>query len=149
MQTSDKGGGTDDLPLDPAINVTPFIDVMLVLLIIFMVTAPMMTTGMKVELPRSSALKPPPETRRPVTVNIGEDGELQVDGTAVTRATLTALVRQQLAGEDRPILIRGDRRVPYGTIADTMSALSEAGLGKITLALERASREPLAGPDSK
>lgn len=137
MQTSDKGGGTDDLPLDPAINVTPFIDVMLVLLIIFMVTTPMMTTGMKVDLPRASAIKPPSEPLRPIQVTIGEAGELQVDGVTTTRAALAGLVRQQLGGEDRPIHIRGDRRVPYGTVADAMSALSEAGLGKLTLAFER------------
>ncbi len=145
MQVSDIHDGSDELPLDPAINVTPFIDVMLVLLIIFMVTAPMMTTGMKVELPRSSIIKPPSDTRRPVTVSIGEGGELRVDSVITTPATLVALVRQQLAGEDRPIHIRGDRRVPYGAIADAMTTLSEAGLGRLTLAFERRPpREPTA-----
>jgi len=84
-----------------------------------------------------------------VTVSIGERGELQVDDVMTTRGQLVLLVRQQLSGEDRPIHIRGDRRVSYGAVADDMTTLSKAGLGKFMLSLEIASSPSEIVPERK
>jgi biopolymer transport protein TolR len=136
MQSSSPHPGDDDLAPLADINVTPFIDVMLVLLIIFMVTAPMMTTGMKVDLPKSSAAKPI-EPQRPVVVTVGAAGELQVGDTMVAKDELVSAVKLALNGEERPVQVRGDGRTAYANVVAVMEALSAEGLPKFVLAFER------------
>jgi biopolymer transport protein TolR len=117
------------------INVTPFVDVMLVLLIVFMVTAPLLTVGVPLELPKTDAKQLPPETE-PITVSIVGDGAIYLQETRVERSALLPQLRAIAAeGYDRRIFIRADRNVGYGRVADVMAMMSAAGytnLGLVT-----------------
>lgn len=114
------------------INVTPLIDVMLVLLIVFMVAAPLATVDLPVDLPRASAAAPqrPP---RPIFITMRVDGSMAVGGDAVERSSLVSAVNGAAEGDrSRPIFLRADRRLEYGTVVETMTRLQSAGY-KITL----------------
>ena len=111
--------GDDDLQETHEINVTPFIDVMLVLLIIFMVAAPLATVDIKVDLPASTA-KPAPRPDKPIYLSIKEDKSLYLDN-------LTN------ADKDKTIFFRGDKVVEYGRLMEVMDALRGAGYLKIGL----------------
>jgi biopolymer transport protein TolR len=115
------------------INVTPFVDVMLVLLIVFMVSAPLLTAGVPVDLPDAQA-KPLAIDKTPITVTIDHDGKvfLQKDPVAIDQLVpkLTALATD---GPDARIYVRGDRTVSYGTIMQVMATISGAGFKHIGL----------------
>jgi biopolymer transport protein TolR len=115
------------------INVTPFVDVMLVLLIVFMVTAPLLSAGVPVDLPQADA-KPLALEKEPVTVTIDPAGKVFVGDTAVDMndlvPKLTAAVGNDL---DQRIYVRGDKTVSYGTIMTVMGALNGAGFQHIGL----------------
>ena len=118
------------------INVTPFVDVMLVLLIIFMVTAPLLVTGVKVDLPDSSAGALDQE-QKPVQISLAADGDLFVDDQPVSRLELPARLAQ-IAGsateEGGPrIFLRADRNLDYGVVMRVMGELNNAGLRKVAL----------------
>jgi biopolymer transport protein TolR len=117
------------------INITPMVDVMLVLLIIFMVAAPMMTSGVPVDLPQTAANEMPSQTR-PITVAVSPEGSIFVDETAVTEDNLIATVGGLATVEDR-IYLRGDTTANYGTVMRVMGMLSAAGYTKIGLVTER------------
>ncbi|ODT68064.1 MAG: protein TolR [Pelagibacterium sp. SCN 63-23] len=117
------------------INVTPMVDVMLVLLIIFMVAAPMMTSGVPVDLPRTAANEMPSQTR-PITVAVTPEGAIFVDETPVTETDLITTVGGLATTEDR-IYLRGDTTANYGTVMRVMGMLSAAGYSKIGLVTER------------
>lgn len=119
------------------INVTPLVDVMLVLLIVFMVAAPLMTMGVPVNLPRTAAQAMPLE-RKPITVTVTPEGAISIDGDPVTMETLVASVGA-LIGEktDERLYVRGDAEVAYGRIMEVMGALSAAGYAEIGLITER------------
>ncbi|MRW90476.1 protein TolR [Duganella sp. FT80W] len=118
------------------INVTPLVDVMLVLLIVFMVAAPMMTAGVKVDLPTSNA-KPLQEPKPPIVVSIDAEGTVYVNQTASTPDTLLALMAKEADGDkERRIHLRGDQALAYGRIVKTMGALNDAGYARIALVSE-------------
>jgi biopolymer transport protein TolR len=117
------------------INVTPMVDVMLVLLIIFMVAAPMMTSGVPVDLPRTAANEMPSQTR-PITVAVTPEGAIFVDETPVSETELLTTVGGLATTEDR-IFLRGDTTANYGTVMRVMGLLSSAGYSKIGLVTER------------
>jgi biopolymer transport protein TolR len=117
------------------INITPMVDVMLVLLIIFMVAAPMMTSGVPVDLPRTAANEMPSQTR-PITVAVSPEGSIFVDETPVGEADLVTTVGTLATVEDR-IYLRGDTTANYGTVMRVMGLLSAAGYTKIGLVTER------------
>jgi biopolymer transport protein TolR len=117
------------------INITPMVDVMLVLLIIFMVAAPMMTSGVPVDLPRTAAGEMPSQTQ-PITVAVSPDGAIFVDETPVEEASLITTVGELATLEDR-IYLRGDTTANYGTVMRVMGMLSAAGYTKIGLVTER------------
>jgi len=122
------------------INVTPLVDVMLVLLIVFMVAAPMMTAGVKVDLPTSNA-KPLQEPKPPIVVSINAEGTVYVNQTAATPDTLLSLMEQEAAGDkERRIHLRGDQGLAYGRIVKTMGALNDAGYARIALVSEQPSQ---------
>ena len=118
------------------INVTPLVDVMLVLLIVFMVAAPMMTAGVKVDLPTSNA-KPLEEPKPPIVVSIDAAGVVYVNQAPTTPATLLAAMQREAGGDtERRIHLRGDQRLAYGKIVATMGTLNDAGYAKIALVSE-------------
>lgn len=129
------GNRTGVAPLSD-INVTPLVDVMLVLLIVFMVAAPLMAQGVKVDLPSSHA-KPLKEEKPPIAVSLDSDGKLYVDKAAVTKDTLIAALAREAAGDkERRINIRGDKTLAYGKVIETMGEINDAGFSKIALVSE-------------
>jgi len=126
-----RGGGRYEPVSD--INITPFVDVMLVLLIVFMITAPMLAAGMLVDLPKAKSARPL-DPREPVIVTIAKDGKLYVGRDEVSRAALAAAVRAKLGDDqNRQIYVRGDRDVIYGEIVAVMDELALNGLVKMAL----------------
>lgn len=118
------------------INVTPMVDVMLVLLIIFMVTAPLLTAGVPVNLPDSSA-KPLDQDQKPVQIALDEQGRLFVNDDEVTEAILPDVLGQIAAkspsGKPPEIYLRADRGLAYGKVMRVMGELNRAGLNRVAL----------------
>ena len=116
------------------INVTPLVDVTLVLLIIFMVTAPMLATGVKVNLPQASLAAQPLPQQEPVTITMARDGTIFVNAERVAREQLVGVVRALLKERtDSPIRLRGDRDASYGDIIGVLDLLAAEGLTKIAI----------------
>tara|TARA_R110002049_G_scaffold23781_5_gene84609 strand:+ start:59052 stop:59462 length:411 start_codon:yes stop_codon:yes gene_type:complete len=116
------------------INVTPFVDVMLVLLIIFMVAAPLLTVGVPVELPKTAASALPSEPEEPLTVTVSADGNIQIQTTETPRDQLVTKLRA-IATErasDR-VYLRADGKVPYAVVMEVMGALNKGGFSNIGL----------------
>jgi len=115
------------------INVTPFVDVMLVLLVIFMVAAPMMQQGLNVELPEVSGAPALEQRQEPVTVSVRRDGSLAVDGVRVKQLDkLPAVLKQVLAErQDDRVWLEADRKVAYGRVVEIMAAIRAAGITKV------------------
>jgi biopolymer transport protein ExbD/biopolymer transport protein TolR len=134
MSVSLRNSGGDDLyqPLSD-INVTPLVDVMLVLLIIFMVTAPLLTPGVKVDLPKAGsaqALNP----KAPLIVSIGKDGALAFGAEPVTLDSLGSLVQGKLAADPTQVVhVRGDVDAPFGDVVQAMDRLRLAGVEHIAI----------------
>lgn len=118
------------------INVTPFVDVMLVLLIVFMISAPLLTAGVPVDLPKADA-KPLLGDDEPITVTVDQAGKLYLQETEITLDEIVPkLMAIARAGYDERIYVRGDRTVEYGNVMRVMAALSSAGfrhVGLVTL----------------
>ena len=116
------------------INVTPFVDVMMVLLIIFMVAAPLLTVGVPVELPKTAATALPSEAEEPLTVTITADGSVQIQTTDISREDLIPRLRAIAAerASDR-VFLRADGAVPYVAVMEVMGALNAGGFGNIGL----------------
>jgi biopolymer transport protein TolR len=115
------------------INVTPFVDVMLVLLIIFMVTAPLLTAGIKINLPESaSVLKN--EKNDPVTVSMNSKGEIYIQKKKISPDDLIKrLIALKAQNKDLKIYIKGDKNLNYGKIMDLMSFINKSGFKKVAL----------------
>ncbi|MCS3467959.1 biopolymer transport protein ExbD [Pseudomonas sp. JUb42] len=125
--------GGDDLAENHEINVTPFIDVMLVLLIIFMVAAPLATVDIKVDLPASTA-KPQPRPEKPVFLSVKADQNLYLGDDKVTREQLGAVLDAKTHGKkDTTIFFQADKGVDYGDLMDVMNTLRTAGYLKVGL----------------
>ena len=122
------------------INVTPFVDVMLVLLIIFMVAAPLLTTGVPIDLPDSKAKAISDEDNKPLEVSIAKDGKIFVGETEVTRdRMLTILTSMTENNPDRRIYIRGDKGIDYGQVMSVLGEINGAGFSKVALISEAGS----------
>lgn len=116
------------------INVTPFVDVILVLLIIFMVAAPMLTVGVPVELPRTAASALPTEAEEPLTVTVTVDGVVQIQTTTVPREQLVTRLRAIASERDSDrVFLRADGAVPYAQVMEVMGALNAGGFVNIGL----------------
>ena len=115
------------------INITPFVDVMLVLLIIFMVTAPLLVVGVPVDLPKSGA-KPLSQDQEPLAVTLDKDGKLYLQDTELPLGALIG--RIQAIAENNPdvrIYVRADQTIPYGQVMQVMGALNGAGFSHVAL----------------
>jgi biopolymer transport protein ExbD len=126
-------GGVDELVESHEINVTPFIDVMLVLLIIFMVAAPLATVDLGVDLP-ASAVQPQPRPDKPVFVTVKPDLTVAVGEDVIARDALTATLDSATNNKkDERIFLRADKAVSYGDLMEVMNLLRNAGYLKIAL----------------
>jgi len=128
------------------INVVPYIDVMLVLLIIFMVTAPMLSAGIQVDLPKAAAEPLPPDLE-PLVLSIDAEGAMYLnigdskapqDADRILEVVSAALRREP----ERPVLVNADRTVEYGRVVEGMALLQQAGAQKVGFATESPSRAP-------
>ncbi|AMV70419.1 protein TolR [Desulfuromonas carbonis] len=121
------------------INVTPFVDVMLVLLIIFMVTAPMMEQGLDVNLPEVENAPGLSAGNEPLVVTVARNGNISVGHSRVdTPQKLTPVLKQILAGnQQRQVLLEADRDVPYGRVVQVMAAIRGAGVEKLGMVSEQ------------
>jgi len=125
------------------INVVPYIDVMLVLLIIFMITAPIVQQGVKVELPKLSANSLPPEQQEPVILTVSKSGDYYLNigdnlKKPVSEETVTKRIALVLKQKPQtPILVRGDKDVNYGSVTTAMVLLQSAGAEKVGLMTEQ------------
>ena len=128
------------------INVTPLVDVMLVLLIIFMVTAPLMTSGVTVDLPKTDA-KPLNTDSEPLTVSIDQTGKIFLQDQAVELPELVAKL-QAIAqdNKDRRIFVRGDKDLAYGRIMEVMGTITQGGFTKVALLAEQPVTQPASQP---
>ncbi|BBI19888.1 MAG: biopolymer transporter ExbD [Pseudomonadota bacterium] len=127
-----RGRGSRRRPMSE-INVTPFVDVMLVLLIIFMVTAPLLTAGVPIDLPDSRAAQLPSDQQQ-VTISIDQAGYVYIDDAAVELGGLPqALESIPRSGEGPDITLRADRALDYGRVMAVMGELNRAGLNRISL----------------
>lgn len=124
------------------INVVPFIDVMLVLLVIFMITAPLLTQGVKVDLPKTQAKALSEKDKEPLIVTVNAKGEYFLNladkpNQPITERTLSYLAKTQLEkqqeGQQRPVLVRGDKNVNYGSVMQAMVLLQQAGAKSVGL----------------
>ena len=131
------------------INITPMVDVMLVLLIIFMVAAPLMTVGVPVKLPETAATALPTEQEEPLTVTITADGRLAIQTTEVSDQEmipkLTAIAAERTS---KKIFLRADGAIPYERVAQVMGALNAGGFNEIGLVTDSAGPSFGAGPAS-
>jgi len=124
------------------INVTPFVDVMLVLLIVFMVTAPLLTVGVPVDLPQTKA-QALSQDREPLSVSIRKNGLIYLQNTPVAEDDLVPRLTAIAAnGYDQRIFVRGDKSVDYGKVMDVMARISAAGFTHIGLVTDVAKPKP-------
>lgn len=127
------------------INVVPFIDVMLVLLVIFMITTPLLTQGIKIQLPQTKAEALPPDQKEPLIVTVDASGNYYLNIASkpqqpITPRVLQNLVASQLKTADqRPVLVRGDKNTNYGKVVEAMSLLQQSGAKSVGLITQSSS----------
>ena len=131
-----NGDGEDDLMGE--INVTPLVDVMLVLLIIFMIAAPMLHQGIEVVLPRAEAQNLPLRMEDPLVISINRDGRVFLRETPVEVADLVDQVKSQTAARgDDTVFLKGDREVPYGKVIEVLDLLHRGGIIHVGMVTDR------------
>ncbi|MFN7709423.1 MAG: protein TolR [Holosporales bacterium] len=142
QKRSNGSGGRFSRPVMSEINVTPLVDVMLVLLVIFMVTAPMMTVGVPVDLPKANASSINEQTE-PLTISVTAKGEIYLQETPVPLEALVPRLQAITAAKpDTRIFVRGDQAIAYGKVMEVMGTLSAAGFSKVALLAELPSPAP-------
>ncbi len=128
-------GDDEDVAYKPMaeINITPMVDVMLVLLIIFMVAAPLMVAGVPVDLPKTSAARVG-QSKKPMVVTLTADGRLQIRNEFVDRGRLVSRLREIRAEEgDGVVYVRGDRNVVYGDVMEILGIVGQSGYARVSL----------------
>lgn len=116
------------------INVTPMVDVMLVLLIIFMVSAPLLTAGVPVDLPNSKAKSIQNPDDKPIELSVDADGNVYLGKTEIKKAALVSILEPMMEGdEERRIYIRADQAIAYGAVMEVLGILNSAGFSKVAL----------------
>ena len=124
------------------INVTPFVDVMLVLLVIFMVTAPMMSEGLEVDLPTARHVEVLPTESENMVMTIKKDGSIYLDEYQVPREELREKLRLLVKEKNKGLFLQADRDVPYGVVVDAMAGIKEAGIEKMGVVAQRGEAAP-------
>ena len=120
------------------INVTPLVDVMLVLLIIFMVATPMLHQGIQVALPRAEARNLPLKVQDPIVLSINRDGQVFLRDALVPLSELADRIKERLAGRpDDTVFLKGDRGVPYGRVIEVLDRLHRSGIVHVGMVTER------------
>jgi biopolymer transport protein TolR len=135
VRSSDAAGDDESEEYKPLaeINVTPFVDVMLVLLIVFMVAAPLMVQGVPVDLPKTSATKLE-KVRKPMVVTLAPDGVLYIRDEAVDRSNLVnRLIALRSQEGDTVVYVRADRKIPYGEVMEILGRVGETGYQRVSL----------------
>mgnify|MGYP002784605258 CR=1 FL=1 len=128
------------------INITPMVDVMLVLLIIFMVAAPLLVTGVPIELPKTTAAKLG-QSKKPMVVTLTADGQLQIRNDFVSKDALVPKLRDILATEgDAVIYVRADKKNPYGEVMDLLGLVGQSGYSRVSLLSQKPSGGGAAAP---
>jgi biopolymer transport protein TolR len=126
-------------PVMSEINVTPMVDVMLVLLIIFMVSAPLLTVGVPIDLPQTQASSLDQADKEPLAISVNTKGQIFLQNTEIPIEELVPklqAISQARGGNDERIYVRGDKTVDYGTVMRVMGRLSAAGFRKVALVTE-------------
>jgi len=126
------GDDGDDLAPMAEINVTPMVDVMLVLLIIFMVAAPMLSSGMKVDLPQAKSAEPT-DPKNPIVLTIATGNKISLGADEIARIDLVPRIRAMIGTEDRVVHVRGDRTATYGDIVSVLDELALNGITRLSL----------------
>jgi biopolymer transport protein TolR len=139
LQPSSDTGEERYAPLSE-INVTPMVDVMLVLLVIFMVAAPLLTVGVPIDLPKTSAAQVT-EPKQPIIVSVNRDDQAFIDDAPVTAGELKGRLGSLAADPTRIVYVRGDRTLPYGRVMDLLGLVNSAGFNKVSLLAEAAPPE--------
>jgi biopolymer transport protein TolR len=131
------------------INVTPLVDVMLVLLVVFMVTAPLLTVGVPVDLPQTQA-PPINEPKEPLVITVNRDGAIFIAETSVPIEALVARL-QSITGSnpDAALYVRGDKEISYGRVLEVMSLVSSAGFRKVSLVAEMPKGRPASSQPAR
>jgi biopolymer transport protein TolR len=138
MAFSLGNGNGDDDPVMADINVTPLVDVMLVLLIIFMITAPMLHQGIEVALPRAEAANLPLRTEDPLVLSIDREGDVFLRESPVEVSELVDRVKAEMAsGGDDAVFLKGDRDVPYGRVIEILDLLHQGGIVHVGMVTDR------------
>jgi biopolymer transport protein TolR len=131
-------GGDDDDQVMADINVTPLVDVMLVLLIIFMIAAPMLHQGIEVALPRAEAQNLPMRMEDPLVLSVDRDGKLFLRETPVEIEDLVDQLKAQIESRgDDAVFLKGDRDVPYGRIVEVLDVLHRGGIVHVGMVTDR------------
>src|SRR6201985_392906 len=144
QQGTTRGRGRSRRRPMAEINVTPFVDVMLVLLIVFMVTAPLLTVGVPVDLPKTKA-QALSQDREPLSITVKRDGQIYLQNTPIAEEGLVAkLTAISQNGYDQRIFVRGDKSVDYGRVMEVMGLLSSAGFTHIALVTDVAQHKTQA-----
>ncbi|MBR0652376.1 protein TolR [Roseomonas terrae] len=145
-----RGNGRSRYRPMAEINVTPLVDVMLVLLIIFMVAAPLMTVGVPVDLPRTAA-SPLNQETEPLTISVDPQGRVFLQETEVPMENLVPQLRAIMANQpqgqpERRIFVRGDRAIAYGKVMEVMGTIAAAGFTRVALLAEQPAGAPATTP---
>ncbi len=137
------GGGSDpDEPILSEINVTPLVDVMLVLLVIFMITAPMLHQGIAVALPKANAKNLPLRVEDPLIVSINRDGIVYLGTTPIHPSQLAERLTPVLESRhDKSVFLKGDRDVPYGKVIEVLDLLHQGGIVHVGMVTDRNDRD--------
>jgi biopolymer transport protein TolR len=148
MAVGNGGGGGDEGEYRPIseINITPMVDVMLVLLIIFMITAPLLVAGVPVELPNTSAARIS-QPQKPMIVSLAGDGSLFIREEQVNRDSLVPRLQALRAAEgDAVVYVRADKKSTYGEVMDLLGRVGESGYARVSLLSQPISSEGIYDP---
>ena len=131
------------------INVTPLVDVMLVLLVVFMITAPLLTVGVPVDLPQTAA-PPINEPKEPTVITVNKEGEIFIQDTSIPMDGLVAKLQAVTnSNPDAVLYVRGDKDISYGKVLEVMSLISNAGFRKVSLVAEPPKGQAPARPGGR